>query len=117
MTARGASGVLAGLLLLVGVVLGFTLSPSLHDPVLGTISCGAPFRASTDADASDMGSAMANVATDFAGQCSSALTGPRIATFSLIGIGGVGLLFFLLTMKGLSPTQEPERQPAAEESA
>lgn len=117
MNARSASAVLAGLVLLVGVILGFSISPTTSDPVLGTIHCGSPFHSSTDAASADLGAGLAGVAVDHESECSSALTGPRIAAWSLIGLGGLGLLFFLLTMKGIPPVQEPERRPAAEESA
>ena len=106
MSPRGAAGVLAGLVILVGVILGYVPHHLAADPVLGVINCGSAFSPSVDAAGTDLGSAAAGVPTNFTQQCSDALSAPRTISFVLIGVGVLVGLFCLLTAIGAQPKRE-----------
>jgi hypothetical protein len=103
--------VIAGLVLLAGVVFG------LMPASAGGVSCGSAFAADSSsaqqADSlsqyrSNLQKAMNPLMSDsqsqsLAAQCSSAVGTRRAVTWPLIGVGVLGLLFLGLTMK--SPVQ------------
>lgn len=87
MSARVAVGWLAGLVLAVGILLG-----NAHHSVAG-IDCGAAF---TPIDAG-------------LSACSDALLVPRVASFTLFGVGVLTLLFLGLTGMQRGRVELPER--------
>lgn len=98
MSTRGAAAVIAGLLVVIGVVVGL-IPHSAIDPSLGPVpvACGSAFSPK-----------------DTFSVCDAALSGPR---WTAIGIGAVGLLaglFLLLTMKPITKTADasPSRESA-----
>jgi hypothetical protein len=116
MSSRGAVGVIAGIVFLVGVVIGYIPHSLPGDGVIGTITCGTPFSPdNASAAGTDLGSAAAGVTTDFAQQCSNALGTPRIISFVLIGVAVLVGLFALLTAGQAARTQ-PAPQRVSESS-
>lgn len=97
MTYRRAAAVIAGLLLVVGLVLLFT--PVRADDVSGPVACGsvvAPDNSGPDADWPD---AEVAIFARLHGECLSALSSRRTAALVIGGIGGLGLLFVALTSR------------------
>lgn len=97
-----AAAVIAGLVLLVGLILGVT-------PVsAGTVHCGSAF-GGVDAQAVGVEDAVASYGqalgepapqTSYADQCSSAVSSRRAVTWPLLGVSAVGLLFVGLVGAG-----------------
>jgi hypothetical protein len=101
--------VIAGLLLLVGVIVGFSSVSA------GSVSCGSAFSADSsavklaDAQASiDQAITGVAVGESYAEQCSSSIGTRRAITWPLIGVGVLGLVFVGLT----AAQQKPETASA-----
>jgi hypothetical protein len=82
MSTRGAVAVIAGLLVVVGVIVGFLPHSTLDPDLQVSVPCGSAF--------SPDGTFLA---------CGSALSGPRWAAIGIAAVGLVAGLFLLLTMK------------------
>lgn len=100
MSSRRAVLVIAGVVLLVGLVFAFA-------PVTtGGISCGNAFASSTSEAA---GADLFETGSDYVGACEDALTSRRWIAFGLMGLAGLVLLFGLLTSTGVASSAEQNR--------
>jgi len=103
MSPRRAAVVLAGLVFLVGVLLG------LLPHSVGDVGCGSPWSPSVAPNGADLGSLTAGITTDYTSQCASTLSMPRVFSWVLVGVGGAGLVFVgLMSLDTSSPVRERE---------
>jgi hypothetical protein len=103
MSSRGAAAVLAGLVLLVGVLLGFGYHATTPGPTYENgkpVICGSAFLPDhTDAAASDLVGQATGTGTGYQAACSDALSTPKIAAFGMVGVSVLALLFCGLTIR------------------
>lgn len=99
MSSRGVVAVIAGVLLLVGVFVGFSTHKISDSAVATSASCGSAFSPSNaDAGVYDVQAVMAGEGKSFAQQCTSALTGPRTVALVLVGAGLLVAVSLVLTV-------------------
>lgn len=131
MSNRLAATIVAMVVLGVGLAVGFwphsVPNNTLYSSMGDTISCGSAFAKSGEVTGADAGAAYANAQsggaaplTDFQGACEDAVSGPRTAAWVLVGVGGVAMLFLILTAPrttgrkaGQVPAQDTAGAPQA----
>lgn len=108
MSNRRAGAILAGIVLLMGIVIGFwPLSVDrgfVHVYDGDTVACGSAFGGLADNPDLDEFGANSDRATGYRTGCEDKLSSQRTIALVLIGLAGVGLAWLALTSRAAPPS-------------